>query len=255
MWTEPATMLRGILIATQFLTRIPIRWIKPDEEEIGRASAYFPFVGAIVGGAAALVFRGARKILPHSTSVLLMLIFTALITSAFHEDGLADSLDGLGGGWDREAALRIMKDSRIGTFGALGLIFLVLLKYDLLNHIDPKDLWRWLIFAHTASRWSALPLCIVLPYARAEGQGKLVAGRVRGSAATMGTITLVAASTLFFSPWLSLLALLVAAVVTLLTGLYYRHRLQGITGDCLGATNQLVEVAIYLLAVLVTRQT
>ena len=242
-------MLRAPLIALQFLTRAPMPWIKADEAEIGAASGFFPLAGAAIGAAAAALYFGASRILPHGISVIIVLIFTAAITGAIHEDGLADSLDGFGGGWTREAVLSIMKDSRIGTFGTLGLIFLVLSKYSFLSLVNPSALWRWLVFAHTASRWSMLPLCVGLKYAREQGQGKLVARRISISGAAIGTITLVAASLLF--PFrVAGLALLVSAGVTTVTGLYYRRRLGGITGDCLGATNQLVEVAAYLLAVI-----
>jgi adenosylcobinamide-GDP ribazoletransferase len=241
-------MLRSFLIALQFLTRVPVPGLKTREAEIGPASAFFPLVGALIGVSAALIFRGASRILPHSTSIILILIFMSVITNAFHEDGLADALDGFGGGWSREAVLAIMKDSRLGTFGALGLIFLILAKYNLLSLIDPSHLWRWLVFAPTAGRWSALPLCLGLDYAREEGQAKLVARRIPRLAFVFGTLTLLVSS-LVLGFGAAALALSVAVAVVLLTGWYYRHRLGGVTGDCLGATNQLVEVAVYLVAV------
>src|SRR5215471_3034599 len=190
-------MVRHFLIAIQFLTRIPIpKSIAATEEDIGKAAAFFPAVGVIVGGGSALTFIVLNKYLPVSTSVIGILIFSAVITNGFHEDGLADSFDGFGGGWTKEDVLRIMRDSRIGTFGALGLIFLILAKYNLLSLLEWQKLWRWLIFAHTASRWTALPLCLWLPYAREQGQGKLVARRIDWQAMMIATLTLAAASLL-----------------------------------------------------------
>ena len=248
-------MIRSFLIAVGFLTRLPLR-LSPDvtEGEIGRAVGFFPLVGAIVGGGGALLYAGLNPALPHTTSVLIVLIYLAFITGGFHEDGLADSLDGLGGGRTKERALEIMRDSRIGTFGALGLIFLVLVKYNLLSLLEEKQLWRWLIFAHAASRSTSLLLSLWLPYARQEGQGKLLAGRIGWRALTVATATLAAVS--FFLPLrVAIFALGIVALAVVLSGLYYRRRLNGITGDCLGATNQITEVALYLCAIVISKTT
>lgn len=246
-------MFRHFLIAIQFLTRIPIpKSIITTEDDIGKAAAFFPLVGAIVGGSAAVTFTVFSKYLPVSTSVIGVLIVTAILTNGFHEDGLADSFDGFGGGWDKENILRIMRDSRIGTFGALSLILLILAKYNLMTHIDNFYFWRWLIVAHTASRWTTLPLCKWLPYAREQGQGGLVARRIGWPAVAMATITLLAVACLLPLRE-SLIAIAVTGVIVLASGFYYRHRIGGITGDCFGATNQLAEVAIYLTAVLMSK--
>ena len=145
-----------------------------------------------------------------------------------------------------------MRDSRIGTYGTLALIFVILGKLTFLSLLPPGQIWRWLIVAHTASRWTILPLCAWLPYARAEGQGKLVAKQVGVLEIMIGTVTLLLVFILL--PWQAVLAaLLVTTLVTLLSGLYFRARLQGITGDCLGAANQLTEVGLYLTAVVLLR--
>jgi adenosylcobinamide-GDP ribazoletransferase len=245
-------MFRHFLIALQFLTRIPIpNSIEVSEGDIGHAAAYFPFVGVIVGSCASIVFIGLNTYLPVSTSVIGVLIITAVLTNGFHEDGLADSFDGFGGGWDKENILRIMRDSRIGTFGGLSLILLILAKYNILSLNAGPNLWRWLIFAHTTSRWTVLPMCKWLPYAREQGQGGLVARRIDWRAIIIATVTLIAAS--FLLPLhQSLIAIVVTTGIIITTGLYYKYRIGGITGDCLGATNQLTEVAIYLVALLVS---
>ena len=244
-------MLRSFLLAVQFLTRIPVRLSDVREDELGRASAYFPLIGTAIGAVAAVIFWAVHHVLPASTSIILILVFMTIITNALHEDGLADALDGFGGGWTKDKALSIMKDSRIGSFGALGLIFLVISKYNLMGLIEPNHLWRWLLFAPTAARWSTLPLCLTLDYARDEGQGKAVARKIPDFAVIFGTLTLFAASAAA-GLYGALLGLAASAGVIVVTGLYYRHRVGGVTGDCLGATNQLVEVAVYLSAVLLT---
>lgn len=246
-------MLRSILIATQFLTRLPVpQSLTASEEELRRAAAFFPLVGVVVGGSAALLYVALRQFMPLTSCVVLVLIYLTVITNALHEDGLADAFDGFGGGWTRERSLEIMRDSRKGTYGTLALIFLILGKYSFLLSLSPAQTWRWIIVAHTASRWTILPLCVWLPYARAEGHGKLVAGQVGVREIIIGSITLL--TVLLLLSWHAALAtLIVMTSVTLLSGLYFSARLGGITGDCLGATNQLTEVALYLAAGIMSR--
>jgi len=246
-------MTRRFLIAVQFLTRLPVpRSLNSSETDIGKAAAFFPLVGVIVGGGAALVFLGLQRILPLPASVFCAIVFTAFITNGFHEDGLADSFDGFGGGWTKDRVLEIMRDSRIGTYGTLALIFVILGKFNFLSLLPQEQIWRWLIVAHTASRWTTLPLCAWLPYAREEGQGKLVAKQVGTLEIVTATVTLLV--TLILIPWRPAVAVfLVISLVTLLSGFYFRTRLQGITGDCLGATNQITEVSLYITAVILLR--
>src|SRR5262249_41198638 len=116
---------RLFLIAAQFLTRCPMpRNLETDEKELGQAAMFFPLVAALVGAGGPLLPAALLKFLPPSTCALLTLVYLSFITNAFHEDGLADAFDGFGGGWTRERALEIMRDSRVGTFGALALVFL-----------------------------------------------------------------------------------------------------------------------------------
>lgn len=243
--------MHRFLLAVQFLTRLPApRNLATTEAELGQAVGFFPLVGVIVGASAAAVFLLAQRFAPLSVAVFITLVFAAFLTNGFHEDGLADTFDGLGGGWTKDRALEIMRDSRLGTYGSLALIFLVLGKYTFLTTLEPRHIWRWLILAHTASRWTVLPLCLWLPYARAEGQGKLVARQIGPTSFFIGSLTLLLVLLLF--PWrIALVALAVVTAVSLCCGLYFNRRLNGITGDCLGATNQLTELALYLTAVLV----
>ena len=226
--------------------------LNSSESELGKAAAFFPLVGVIVGGGAALVFVLLERLLPVSASVLCAITFASFITNGFHEDGLADTFDGFGGGWKKDRVLEIMRDSRIGTYGTLALIFLVFGKLTFLSVLPQGQIWRWVIVAHSAARWTILPMCAWLPYARVEGQGKLVAKQVGALEVVIATATLVVA--LLLLPWrAALAALVVTSLVTLLSGLYFRARLQGITGDCLGAANQLTEVGLYLAAVVLLR--
>jgi adenosylcobinamide-GDP ribazoletransferase len=246
-------MIRRFFIALQFLTRLPVPSVpNSSESELGKAAAFFPLVGVIVGAGAALVFVLLQRVLSVPASVLCATVFAAFITNGFHEDGLADTFDGFGGGWTKDRVLEIMRDSRIGTYGTLALIFVILGKFTLLSSLPAGQTWRWLIVAHTASRWTTLPLCAWLTYARAEGQGKLVAKQVGALEVVTATATLLVVFLLL--PWrAALVALLATSLLTLLSGLYFRARIRGITGDCLGAANQLTEVGLYLTAVTLLR--
>jgi adenosylcobinamide-GDP ribazoletransferase len=242
--------LRRFLIAVQFMTRLPVpRSVGDPKEGLGKAAAFFPLVGVIVGGCTALVLVMLQRALPLSIAVPGAIIFAAFLTNGLHEDGFADAFDGFGGGWTKERAVEIMHDSRIGVYGTLALIFLVLSKFNLLSSMPPSQTWRWFIVGHTAARWTTLPLSAWLPYAGAAQQGKLVAKQVGAVEILVGTFTLLLVF-LLLSWQAALAAFLVTSFVTLLSGLYFRARLQGITGDCLGAANQLTEVALYLTAVI-----
>lgn len=247
-------MLRRFFIALQFMTRLPVPPTgSPSAEDLGKATAFFPLVGVIVGGLAALAFVSFERALPLLVSVLGAIIVAAFLTNGFHEDGFADVFDAFGGGWTKERTLEIMRDSRLGTYGVLALIFLVLGKLLLLSSLAPGQIWRWLIVAHVAARWTPLVLLAWLPSARNEGLGRLVAKQPRALELVIGAATVVAALLLTISWQATLAAFLVSLLVTLLCGLYFRQRLQGVTGDCLGAVNQFTEVALYLTAVILVR--
>ncbi len=244
-------MLRRFFIALQFMTRIPVpRMEATSQDDLGKAAAFFPLVGVIVGLSAALAFVSLHRVLPLSVAVLGAMSLAAFLTNGLHEDGFADVFDGFGAGWSKERTLEIMRDSRIGVYGVLALIFLVLGKLHLLSALAPAQIWRWLIVGHVAGRWAPLALGAWLPPASSEGLGRLVAKRTGALEMIIGTITVVIALLLTLSWRAALAAFLVTALVTLLSGLYFRRRLQGVTGDCMGAAIQLTEVALYLTAVL-----
>jgi len=238
------------------MTRLPgPRIERIADENLGKAAAFFPLVGVIVGCATALVFVLLQRDLPLAISVLGAIVFATFITNGLHEDGFADVFDGFGGGWSKERTLEIMRDSHIGVYGVLALVFLVLSKLHLLLALQPNEIWRWLIVAHVASRWPPLVLGAWLPPARRDGLGKLVAQQPGVLELIIGTTTVVITLLLTISRQATLVALLVTGSVTLLSGFYFRRRLQGVTGDCLGAAAQFTEVALYLTAVLLATLT
>jgi adenosylcobinamide-GDP ribazoletransferase len=178
-------------------------------------------------------------------------VSTILATGAFHEDGLADSVDGFGGGWTRAQVLAIMKDSRIGSYGALGLGMALLVKFAALSSlaaVAPAPTFAFmLIAAHGLSRFAAVTLIFFLSYARDDDTAKS-----KPLATRLGRGELAAAALLGLAPCLLLpagqvgFALALSALVTLLAARYFVKRIGGYTGDCLGATQQLSELAFYL---------
>jgi adenosylcobinamide-GDP ribazoletransferase len=251
MWHE----LRLFLIAVQFLTRVPVpAWVGWKPEWLHDSARHFPAVGLAVGGFGAVVLWAAAHGWPAPVTVLLSMAATVWLTGAFHEDGLADTCDGLGGAVGRERALAIMKDSRLGSYGALGLLLVLALKAAALHGLATRDLQFTLAalpLAHAWSRAATVLLLRLLPYGGDAGHAKAkpLAQRVDGlglSVAVLWTV-LVAAAASFFIPPPALLAAAVAALaVALWMARWLRQRLGGYTGDGLGATQQFTELAVYL---------
>jgi adenosylcobinamide-GDP ribazoletransferase len=215
---------------------------------------YFPLIGWLVGAVAAAVYWGAVHLWPPVVAVLLSTGASVLLTGAFHEDGLADVCDGFGGGWTRARILEIMKDSRVGTYGLVGLGLVLAIKVAALNSASTAAISVpvLLLVAHPLSRLTALTFIRTLPYARADlddGKAKPVAqsmpnGRL-AAAAVLGLAPLVALVLWRQQPAL-LWVLLPLLILQLVLGRWFRKWLGGYTGDCLGATQQLAEALIYL---------
>ena len=256
--------LRHYLLALQFFTRIPVtgrlaQWVGYTPAMLRASAAHFPGVGWLVGALVAGVSALLLMALPPSPYVPLVVavLGTAAgvwLTGAFHEDGLADVADGLGGAPERERALLIMKDSRVGAFGALALVLMLLAKVSvlaLIGSISEDLMCLGLFAAHVVSR--ALPLVLIraMPHVGddATTKSKPLADQISGSSLaiaflwSMGALALV----YFADDGMNLIAPVLGAVLALLWmwRLFWR-RLQGFTGDCLGATQQVCELAFYL---------
>ena len=261
MWREAVHELRLLLIALQFLTRVPVpRWVGWRPEWLHHSARHFPAVGLIVGSAAALVLWAAALLWPAGVAVLLSMAATVWLTGAFHEDGLADTCDGLGGAVNRERALEIMKDSRLGSYGAVALLLVLALKAAALHGLATRDLLATLAalpLAHAWSRTATVVLLRVLPYgggaehAKAKPMAQQVDGT--GLAVALMWAALAAAAAAPYLPAVALAAAAAAVIaVTLWMARWLHRRLNGYTGDALGATQQFSELAVYLalLAVL-----
>ena len=257
------TFVRHYLLALQFFTRIPVTgrvaaWVGYSPLMMRASTAHFPGVGWLVGGITAGASAALWQVLPDNIMAPLVVaamgtVVSVLLTGAFHEDGLADVVDGLGGTSDRERALTIMKDSRVGAFGALALVLMVLTKVSLLASVGSIDalVMCWGLFAaHVVSR--SFPLLLIRAMANvgdaAGSKSKPLADQISTSSLLVAGGWLLAALGLIagcapdVAWWLPLAC---AALAWLVMWRWFAVRLQGFTGDCLGATQQVCEVAFY----------
>ncbi len=253
--TAARAQVNRLLTAVMFLTRLPVgRWVRYHPDELARSTPYFPVVGAVVGGIGAVALLAASRVASPPLTVLAAMLATVWATSAFHEDGLADAADGLGGGWGRDRILEIMHDSRIGTYGAVALWFLLTARLFLLLDLlarGPDVAAAALVAAHAAGRWSGLWLIHRYDYVHpAAGPAKPFAASVTRPRLLVGT-AFAGAIVVAAVNWASPAAAAAAILTTLAAGPYFRARIGGITGDCLGATCVAAELAVYaaLLAV------
>ncbi|MBA3032067.1 MAG: adenosylcobinamide-GDP ribazoletransferase [Gammaproteobacteria bacterium] len=245
--------------ALRFFTRLPVPgWVGHSAAQLNHAARYFPAIGIIIGAIGAAVTLAALQLWPPAIAVLAGMAATLLATGAFHEDGLADSIDGCGGGWTKEQVLAIMKDSRIGSYGAIGIGMALLTKFEALtalvavpaagHFIPPAPTFvAMLIAGHSVSRFASTTLIYTLDYAREDDSAKS-----KPLATRLGKGELAVAALFGLAPCLLLpaaqvaIALALVAAVTLLAARYFVRRIGGYTGDCLGATQQLAELAFYL---------
>lgn len=248
--------LRLFFIALQFLTRVPVpAWVGWQADWMQASARHYPGVGLLVGSFSALVLWAAAHWWPAAVAVGLAMGATVWLTGAFHEDGLADTCDGLGGAVGREKALAIMKDSRIGTYGAVGLLLVLGLKAAALVGLVQHS-WPWaLLVLPLAHAWSrAVPVLLLrwLSYAGDAEHAKAKPMASQADASTLfGALAWCVAVGLVAwaagAPAGRLLAAAVAAlVVAVWMARWLQQRLGGFTGDTLGASQQAAELAIYL---------
>lgn len=239
-----------------FYTRIPCpKNITHHPDYLNKATRYFPFIGWIVGSISFLAFYLFSFFLSTEIAVTLAIIASVLTTGAFHEDGFADVCDGFGGGWTKEKILLIMKDSAIGAYGAIGLVLMFLLKFKLLSEsillFTNNILLIFLLFisAHSLSRLAAITIIFTHEYSRedASSKSKPIAKQytwkeVFGSF-FFGLIPLLVFS---YFDLKFLLAIIPVFITRYFLARYFQKWIDGYTGDCLGATQQVCEVVFYL---------
>jgi adenosylcobinamide-GDP ribazoletransferase len=257
--------LRLALVAVQFLTRVPVpRWVGFAPEWLSACLRHFPLVGVGVGAFAATVLWAGMALWPPSVAATVSVLATVWLTGAFHEDGLADTCDGLGGAVTRERALAIMKDSRIGSYGAAGLVLALLLKVNVVAALAGDALTlataaAALVWGHAASRTAPVLLVWRLPYAGdpEHAKAKPLATGIGGLGVLVALAWLIvlAVALLGWQPalgWPLAASVVAGGLATLCCARWLDRRLGGFTGDTLGATQQIVELAV-LLAFLALR--
>jgi adenosylcobinamide-GDP ribazoletransferase len=252
------------LVATQFLTRLPTpAWAAFESSCLPQSARYFPLVGVLVGGINAGIWWLFGHWLPAAVTVGLSLAASLLVTGAFHEDGFADACDGFGGGTTQDRVLAIMKDSRIGAYGAIGICVMLGLKWATCVAIPPAVFPLMVVGAHMVSRWCACGLIASLRYVRIDDDAKVrpfaqrLSGRdwiLSGALGALATVPFAAIVDLsphgrvFFALGAAVAA---SAVVAVMAAVYFRKRIGGYTGDCLGAVQQITELAFLVAALAV----
>jgi adenosylcobinamide-GDP ribazoletransferase len=242
------SQLHIFLTAVMFYTRIPVpRNLPYSDQMLNQATRWFPFIGWIVGGIGAGVFYGLQFVFPVNLAVLLSMIATIFVTGAFHEDGFADFCDGFGGGYTKEKILTIMKDSRIGTYGSIGLVGMLATKLLSLSSIDVKLIPLLLVAGHALSRLMPVLVIFTLEYARADLESKSKPIGKKGKTTDLLMAIFFGLSGLAFLPLLySAIIVPALLLVTVVFRKYITGKLGGYTGDCMGALQQLSEVIFYL---------
>jgi adenosylcobinamide-GDP ribazoletransferase len=277
-----AQFLRHYLLSLQFFTRVPVTgrladWVGFSPAMLRASAAHFPGVGWLVGGVVALASAALLALLPASGFTPLVVaalgtVLSVMVTGAFHEDGLADVADGLGGSLDRVRALEIMKDSRVGAFGAIAVMLALLVKLSLLALLGTLNgalMCVALFAAHVVSRTWPLFTIRLLPHVgdAAGSKSKPLADQISLAALVVAflwcfaalalvlfaqaAMVLVAIPGILVSPaaglaWLLAAGLLLSGMAWAWMARWFARRLQGFTGDCLGATQQVGEIAFYL---------
>lgn len=240
--------LHIFLNAIMFYTRIPVPKSLPYSDEIlNRSTRYFPFIGWIVGGIGAAAFYGLQFVFPPELAILLSMLVTIFVTGAFHEDGFADFCDGFGGGYTRERILTIMKDSRIGTYGSVGLIGMLATKFMSLHSIDVATVPLILVAGHALSRLMPILVIYTSTYSRDDATSKTKPIGKKGKVFDFSLALFFGLAFLAFIPLSYSLAVLpILLLTTFIFRRYITRKLGGYTGDCLGALQQIAEVEFYL---------
>lgn len=249
--------MRRFLTAVAFLTALPLRHGSPDDAtDVGRATLFFPVVGALLGSAQVMVIGLlALAGTPPELQAVLSTVGLLLLAGGLHQDALADMVDGFGGGRTRADVLRIMQDSRVGAFGAMALVLALGTRVlAVANLIVVEDGWRWIIVAAAVSRCSTW-VAWFLPYARQgePGVGNAVTDHVGSVEVVGGTVLASVLAFGFVGGTPALLAFGVAGAAFAHNGLVCRRRIGGVTGDTLGAATETAEVLVLAAAAIVVQ--
>jgi adenosylcobinamide-GDP ribazoletransferase len=241
------TVLDGALVACRYLTVLPLPRSRAPGD-LGRAAAWFPAVGLVLGACLAIASLAADRIVPPVVGAMLLVALWAALTGGLHLDGLADTFDGLGGGWSRERALSIMRDARSGPYGVTAIVLVLGLKAAAVASLPEGLAWKTLVLAPVVGRTGPLLLVRLCPPARAEGAGHALATGARWPALVAGGLVAIVAAAALLQGW-GIAALGMAALLAWGWAARLRRRLGGFTGDTLGALVEVTEALVLTLAV------
>jgi adenosylcobinamide-GDP ribazoletransferase len=242
--TRPERPVRGLRVAASFLTRVPLH--RDGEIDLAGSTPWFPVVGVLIGLAGGGVFALASEVLTPAVSAALALVVTALITGAFHQDGLADIAAAFGGGWDREQRLAILKDSRHGTYGVMALVLSTAIQLSALASMTAAWGLAALVAAHTLARSAVLVVLLTARPARPEGLGTDYATGLRRGVVVVGAAVGVGVTALVLGPWAAL-AVAAVTVTSISVAVLAQRKIGGISGDVLGAIEQVAEGAVLVV--------
>lgn len=243
--------------ALMFFTRIPVPFKVPYSSEImNRSQKYFSWVGLLVGLINAVVFYLTFQLFNFEIAIVLMMISSVLLTGAFHEDGFTDVCDSFGGGYGKEKIMTIMKDSRVGAYGAIGIILLFALKFFSIKELGSIDVLKTsalIIFAHTASRFISGTMIYTHQYVTDidVSKSKPLANKPLDAKSLVISFLAVLVAFSLIPDWKLIFALILAYIGKIYLGWYFKKHIGGYTGDCLGTVQQVCEVILYLGTVIV----
>jgi adenosylcobinamide-GDP ribazoletransferase len=243
--------VRSFLIAWHFLMGVPVHRgsSSPTTYELGRSMAWFPLVGLVLGSILALVDYALAGVLAGSVVNALLIVLLVVLTRGLHQDGLADCLDGLAGGRTPEERRAIMRDPRIGAIGATGLILALGLRYAAFTALPVSDRMPLLICMPALGRWSMVVAARSAPYGRVEGGlGKAFLDELSAWEVVVATLVLFAAGTWLLSAVAMSVVLLIGSALAVGWATFGKRYFGGMTGDTLGALNEVTEVAFLLAA-------
>ncbi len=239
--------------AMSFLTIFPVADdLTPEPDRLARSMGFFPAVGLVLGLGLVVLNWLLDGLIPRPVLDCLLILFMILATGALHLDGIADLIDGLAGGKDRESVLHIMKDSRVGAIGVVGLVMVLLLKYLSLYNVSLEMKSAALIIAPAAGRWVQVVLASYCKYLRPDGgTGAVFIEQVGEREVMIATGTLIAAALVLFG-FNGIFLVFLFGIVAMLLMRYFQSRLGGVTGDVLGAATEIVEVMslLFILALI-----
>ena len=239
--------MNRFLAALQFLTIIRLPWRRDVQlEELGRSTGYFPVIGLIIG----LILVGLNwlfgLVLPSAVATALLIVSLAVISGALHLDGFVDTCDGIAGHKTVEARWKVMRDSRVGGFGIVGVVLLLLVKYVSLSSIPEPLLLTTLVLMPVVSRWAMVYAIFTYPYARPSGLGKAFKQGTSWPRFTMATLITVAVAVIL-AQLVGLGIMFLIWVITVVMAVYFKSKFSGLTGDNYGAINEVAEVAVLIL--------